>query len=254
MEKRFYNFTDFFEWYMRKATVKYGTEAEIYKLDGEVYKVFNSSFGERNEESIETIGKMNSRYLTIPTCLLYLGFEYYGFVMDDAGDDLKTILNNQDLSFDKKYDILNQLREGLLYLEEMGTPHGDLSISNILYDGEYVRIGDVNNLIIEDSSKRLNYCGRSWFDAYGSYKTVDRLAYNLLTYLLLNFSTYDIRELIQYEKSNPAVFRKCLLDRPNVVFKPEIWVGYEQELLRGNKLILENKNIDKDIFLIDYLK
>ena len=34
----------------------------------------------------------------------------------------------------------------------------------------------------------------------------------------------------------------------------EILAGYKQELLRGNKLILENKKIDKDIFLIDYLK
>lgn len=254
MEKKFYGFNSFFEWYMRKATVKYATEAEIYKLDGEVYKIYNSSYGKRNEESIESIGDMNPRYLTIPKYLIYLGLEYYGFVMDDAGDDLKSILNSQDLSFDKKYDILCQLKEGVLYLEEMGTPHGDLSISNILYDGEYVRIGDVNNLIIGDSSKRLNYLGRSWFEAFGSYKTVDRLAYNLLTYLLLNFSTYDIRELIQYERKKPDVFRKCVLERPNAVFKPEIWIGYEQELLRGNKLVLENKEIDKDIFLIDYLK
>ena len=136
----------------------------------------------------------------------------------------------------------------------MGTPHGDLSISNILYDGEYVRIGDVNNLIIGDSSKHLNYLGRLWFEAFGSYKTVDRLAYNLLTYLLLNFSTYDIRELIQYERKKPDVYRMSIIERPNAVFKPEIWIGYEQELLRGNKLVLENKEIDKDIFLIDYLK
>lgn len=254
MEKKYYGFTDFFEWYMRNATVQYGTEAEIYKLDGKVYKIFNSSYGERNEESIEIIGKMDPRYLTIPIYLIYLGLEYYGFVMDDAGDDLKTILNTQDLSFDKKYDILSQLKEGLLYIEDMGTPHGDLSISNILYDSERVRIGDVNNLIIGNSSAHLNYCGRSWFRAFGSYKTVDRLAFNLLTYLLLNFSTYDIRELIQYERKDPDVFRKRVIDQPNEVFKPEIWTGYEQELLRGNKLVLENKTIDKDIFLIDYLR
>ncbi len=254
MEKRYYNFNDFFEILMRNAQVIYGTEAEIYKLDGKVYKIYNSSFGQRNEESIEEIGNMDSRYLTIPTYLIYLDFEYYGYVMNDAGEDLKKILNNQDLSFDKRYAILEQLRKALLYIEDKKTPHGDLSISNILYDGEYVRIGDVNNLIIGDSSKHLNYCGRSWFDAYGSYKTVDRLAFNLMTYLLLNFEMHDIRDLMQYERQNPAVFRKCVLDCPNEAFKPEIWTGYEQELLRGNKLVLKNKEVDKDILLIDYLK
>lgn len=254
MEKKFYNFSYFFEDLMKNASVSYGTEAEIYKLNGEVYKIFNSSNGNRNEESIETIGKMDYRYLTIPKYLIYLGLEYYGFVMDDAGENLKTILNEQDLSFDKKYEILLQLKEALFYLEKMGTPHGDLSPSNILYDGKNTRISDVNNLIIGSSSKHLNYMARSWYDAFHSYKTVDRLAYNLLCYLLLNFKTYDIRELLHYEKTDPAVFRVALLNRPNEVFIPEIWTGYEQELLRGNKLVLENKSIDKDILLIDYLK
>lgn len=254
MEKRYYNFSYFFEVMMRNATVKYGTEAEIYKLNGEVYKIFNSSYINRNEESIEMIGNMNPKYLTIPKYLIYLGLEYYGFVMDDAGENLKTILNEQDLSFDKKYEILMQLKEALLYLEKMNTPHGDLSISNILYDGNQVRISDVNNLITSSSSKHLNYLARTWYDAFLSYKTVDRLAYNLLSYLLLNFKTYDIRELLHYERNDPAVFRMALLNRPNEVFCPDIWTGYEQELLRGNKLVLENKSIDKDILLIDYLK
>jgi len=34
MEKRYYNFDDFFTSYMLNASVKYGTEAEIYRLDG----------------------------------------------------------------------------------------------------------------------------------------------------------------------------------------------------------------------------
>lgn len=257
MEKKYYNFNDFFTFYMHGATVKDGTEAEIYYLNGLVYKIFNSSFGERNEETIETIGKMDPKYLTIPLSLIYLGslgYEYYGYVMDDAGDNLKNILMQEDLSFDKRYEILSQIKEALLYLEKLNAHHGDLTLVNIMYDGKQARIGDVNNLMIGESTLRPNYLGRSWYRAFGSYKTVDRLAFNLMTYLLLNFSPYDIRELMHYEKSNPEVYRKCLLDRPNETFKEEIWMGYEQELLRGNRLVLKNKDIDKDILLIDYLK
>ncbi|MCX4366147.1 MAG: hypothetical protein OSJ70_10320 [Bacilli bacterium] len=257
MEKKYYNFDDFFTSYMRNASVKYGTEAEIYHLDGKVYKIFNSTFGDRNEESIETIGKMDSKYLTIPRELIYLGFlgyEYYGYVMDDAGDNLANILKTQDLSFDERYEILCQIKEALLYIEKMNAHHGDLTLANVLYDGKIARIGDVNNLTVDNATPRLNYLGRFWYRTFESYKTVDRLAFNFMTYLLLNFSLDDIRELLPNERNNPMAHRMNVLDRPNKVFDEDIWSSYERELLRGKKLVLENKDIDKDMLLIDYLK
>lgn len=255
MEKLYYDFNDFFESMARLKKVIYGTEAEIYFKDTQVYKIFNSSFSTRNEGTIEEIGKLDPKYLTIPTFLIYLGnifkYEYYGFIMDNAGNNLKDILLNEDLTFDKRLDILNQIKEALLYLDDKGLHHGDINLGNILYDGEYARLGDVNNIIMPGSTVHANYFERMWYDAFLSYRIADYLAFNLLTYLLLNFSIEEIRDILKWEKNDPRSFRYMIISKPNKVFDNDIWENGVKELIYSKRLA---KNGKEDILLIDYLK
>lgn len=250
MEKKFYTAEELFNELLEDKSYIRGTEGDIYFFEDEVLKLYNYAYEPKNEDSIEDLSKLDSSFLTVPKSLVYVDSEYSGYFMQYAGYSLEFLLMDTRIDFESRIMIAKRLKEIALYLKQQGIAHGDISLSNIFKDGEHVRLGDVNNIIIGSSTPRLNSLARVWYRYYLDYQMVDTLAVNYLTYLLLNFKTEDLEYL-----ARDLVFTlptlNTILNEENQVFDNEVCRDVKKLLYTDYR---ECKNNMMNLYLIDYLK
>lgn len=254
MEKRCYEWNYFFDYIIPKLPIiGEGFESKVYKSSEEIWKIFYYTFCDRNEKNIEAIGSLNGDYLTVPHALFYLNNEYFGYAMRDAGCDLEKMIVTKDLSRETILDILEQLREIIDYLHSLSLSHGDIKFDNILVQDGHVRLGDINNLIYPNTATNLNVLHSLWYDTWKSYSLVDIFAFNYLTFLLLNYSSSELREFIE----NNTVFLSMRtlneLASNNKIVDEKVW-QYVWGLLNGSILEAKKSYLKPDILLLDYLK
>lgn len=217
MEKSRYGFYTFFNEVVFGWKCMSCREGELYSKDGKIWKVFSSCFTPdlKCEENIEKISKLDSKYIAVPTRKLYLDDEYYGYQMDDAGLSLDKYILKNNPSFDIIINILLSVKEAILYLVDLDVIHGDISLSNIFVDESdefHIRLGDVTSMIFPGDQKyHIKFLHEYWYKYYGDIKVIDKLAYDLLTYLLINYYGDSLNTVVSNSNYNfPDVLK--LLD------------------------------------------
>lgn len=256
MEKRCYDYNYFIEHIISKLPLlAEGIESEIYKSGTEIWKIFHYNFCDRNEANIENIGKLNGDYLTIPVALFYLSGEYFGYAMCDAGIDLEKIILEKNLTRNEILDILGQLKEIITYLHSLSLAHGDIKFDSILLKNGHVRLGDINNLTYPNAIPNLNILHKTWYEIWKSYQLIDIFAFNYLTFLLLNYSSSELREYLKYNVSFSSVrILNIVASRTsNSIVDKEVW-NYVCDLLNGRTAESKKSYLKPDILLLDYLK
>lgn len=254
MEKRYYEYDYFFESIASRLTLlATGFESNVFKSGEEVWKIFRKGFSDRNEQNIEAIGKLNRDYLTTPIALFYLSGEYFGYVMDDAGDDLAKSILNRDLTRNEILDILGQVKEIIVYLHSLSLCHGDIKIDSILLKHSHVRLGDINNLTYPNAIPNLNVLHQDWYDIWGSYQLIDIFAFNYLTFLLLNYPISELREYIKCNMVFSSMRTLSDFTTDNKIVDKEVW-GYVSSLLNGRIPTSKKSYLKPDMLLLDYLK
>lgn len=250
MEKYCYSTEELFGEILAHKQYKRGTEGDIYFLEDSVLKVFDHTYYSKNESTIEKIGELDPTKLTIPQSLLYVDSEYAGYYMQNAGENVESLLGKQKLSYADRINVAQSLKEISLYLKQKGMAHGDISFSNIFKDSEYIRLGDVNNLIIGSSTPRLNLLARYWYKYYHNYQLVDTLSINYLTYLLLLYKAEDLEWIVK----NVIFTTRCLdmlVAEETTIFEQDAWE--QEKRLLFTDVRQYNGEMD-DLYLIDYIK
>lgn len=202
MEKNSYDFYTFFSEVALAWKYMDTREAEIYTDGDKVWKVFHSFLPEnaRGEEHLEELSKLNSQYLTVPKRKLYLDQEYYGYLMDFAGTPLDKYWSEYNLTMNEKEYILKSLKEIVIYLRGLGLIHSDIRIPNVFIDDEdeylHVRLGDINSMIFPDSKGyHLNLLHEEWYNYYHDISVVDKLGFDLITFILINFDAAEVEDI-----------------------------------------------------------
>lgn len=257
MEKSFYEFYTFFSEVVFGLKCKSCREGELYYNDDYIWKVFSSCFTPelKGEEIILEVSKLDSDYLTIPTRLLYLDDEYYGYKMDNVGTSLdKFILKNKP-SRDFVIKILLDFKRIMVYLDSMGIIHGDVSISNILIDESdnyHVRLGDITSMIFPgiNSKYHIKFLHEHWYKHYGDIKVIDKLAFDYITYLLINFYDDSLEDILDNPDYNFNTVLE-MLSKNKGLFKNVC----APDILKDIACVQKTRSLEsKNTYLIDCLK
>lgn len=202
MEARSYNFYTFFSEIVFGWKCISAREGEIYINGDDVWKVFSSclTVEQKREEDIERIALLDPNMLTVPTMKLYLDHEYYGFLMRHAGMSLDEYIKIYNPSFEEKIVIAKRLKEITEYLKKNSLLHGDIKVSNIMFEksiNPIVRLGDVNNIIFPSTkSASVNNLSSEWMEFYSNINVIDKLSCDLVTFILLSYANYDLVNII----------------------------------------------------------
>ncbi len=254
MERRCYTYKQLYIDVLEEATIiAAGHEGEIYQFGDEVFKIFHNILNIKNQEYLEDISKLSEDYLTVPIAEVYVNIEYCGYTMKYAGRDLASTIADTDLSRSDIMDILKQLKTCVEYLHSISAAHGDIKLKNILLENGQIRLGDVNNLILKESTPHLNALHKEWYKKYPSFQLVDIFALNYLTFLLLNFPVSNLRRNIYRGIffSTPRDL-PCFINEKQGFVDDEVW-DYVRELLQGNTPESKKRYLKPDIVLLDYL-
>ncbi len=255
MEKCSYDFYTFFSEVVRMFKCISTTDGEIYISEDKVWKVFSSGFSldRKNEENLERNATLDPYMFTVPQKKLYLDNEYYGFLMTNAGISLDKYIKIYNPSFEEKIMILQALKKIIDFLSEHLLLHGDLRMQNVMVDhndNNHVRLCDINNLIYPDTTY-ANICNLHvfWQEFYRTMGYVDKLAFDLITYILINFSNVEIASICD----KPILIKEVreLLDSDNGYFKNTEFLKVKHDLVcKDEAKILKIPNT----YLIDCLK
>lgn len=242
-------------------------EADIFLCGDKVWKVFHSFIlpEMRDECHIEALSELRSDYLTIPKRKLYLDYEYYGYLMDNAGTPLDKYWEDNDLSRQVKVYILAKVKDIVEYLKGLGLIHSDIRIPNIMLDFKddklIVRLGDINGMIFPDSKVyHLNYLHEAWYHYYADIKVIDKLALDLITFILINFDEKEYRDIVNAFESTLEGSKdsKYFIDETRYLLKQDKGYFKDEEsfFIKRN---IANYNQDKKLtlpntYLIDCLK
>lgn len=255
MEARSYDFFTFF------SEVVFGwksfgtTDGEIYISDEYVWKVFSSSLKDdrKNEDNLERLAKLDPNMFTIPIRKLYLDKEYYGFQMNNAGLSLEKYILKNNPSLDEKIYILEMIKRIVDFLKENLLLHGDIRIQNVMVDKKddiLVRLCDINNLIYPNTTYTyINNLHAFWQEFYRVIGYIDKLGFDLITFILVNFSNEDIVRISDEAMLIDKV--RCLLDYDNGYFKKEEFELIKHDLVCKDK---EKRLKMPNTYLIDCLK
>lgn len=254
MESRYYDFYTFF------TEVVYGwksmsyNECEIYELAERVYKVFNYSAGKfaKDDRHLEELSTLDSNLLTVPVAKLYLDNLYSGFEMKYGGISLNNYLKTNNIEYDEKIDILKQIKNIILYLKSKGIVHGDLRFANTLYMNKKIRLTDLNGMIFPgEDPLRLNYLYYSWFQTINSPIFLDDLAFNLMTYLFLNYDEWELQGILDDSKGIRDDEIENILSVDKGLFDDEITDEVKAALM-SDKVAM--RHIRPNTFLLDHIK
>lgn len=257
MKKSCYDFYTFFHEVVFGLKCIGAREGELYFKDDFVWKVFNSCFTPelKGEEIIEEVAKLDGNYLTIPTCLLYLDDEYYGYKMDNAGESLNKFILKSKPSLNLIIKILKELKRIMIYLDQKNIVHGDISISNILIDESddlHVRLGDVTSMIFPgiNSKYHIKYLHEYWFNFYQDIKAIDKLAFDYITYLLINFYDDELEKILNEPNYNfDTVLKRLKMNKG--LFKNPL----APDILKDIACVQKTRSLEsKSTYLIDCLK
>lgn len=238
---------------------------DIYITENFVYKIFDKE--EDNyffkASHIKKFEHLDQELLTIPISFVYINGEFSGFKMNKCGLDLKTQFMNGTLTFEELINISNELKNIQLYLKKKYLIHGDIQLSNILYQNNKVTLTDINSMLrLSNWLNRSKFYGKFdggsvscpddyyfWALHYGE-EYLDYLATNFCTFLLLNYSQKEINDLNK-EYSEVRLYKKTERftdNRENKVFDDDIF-DYFIDAFSGNR-----KELYPCLYLIDHLK
>lgn len=254
MECQYYDFYNFFTEVVFGWKCQSYTECEIYELGERVYKVFNSTLGSwaKGNRHLEEIAALDPKLLTVPIAKLYLDNEYSGFEMENGGVSLVKYLNDFDMKTKEQMNILRQIKNIILYLKKKNIVHGDLRFANVLYKDKKIRLTDLNNMIFPgELPVRLNYLYSRWYDAADSEIYLDDLAFNLMTYLLLNYDLDNLRDILNNQKDVKIDEIENLLAVDEDLFEDEV-IDIVKLAFLGDKGAM--RHLKPNTFLIDHLK
>lgn len=223
-------------------------EGTIYFTKTYVYKVLYSHQTSLYFPSLmKSLSKFNSSLFTIPLFLLYFK-NNIGFVMENGGEDLWSLLLNDCLNFKEKKEIANQMKEICSYLDRKGYVHGDIKLENFLYRDGNLRLTDLNYMTKnpeKGDTIRMPDIYKTWYKRCKDGFYVDYLAINYCMYILLNF---DFNEIKAIERTTEwcdcfSYSYDRILDSKNKVFDNEIY----EKMLDSFKHT-EKKKINKGFF------
>lgn len=83
-----------------------------------------------------------------------LVFPFY--LMDYASDDLKTYMENNQITYSDKINLCLQIATGLKGLKDLGYYHRDLKPDNILFFNDIWEIGDLGLIVYRDDDERCD--------------------------------------------------------------------------------------------------
>lgn len=268
MKKEHYHSLESFKAKINPTSYMVSNEGCIYITDNFVYKIFYSSDLDSyycQKSNITSISRLSEQMLTIPVSLIYINNKYMGFKMFNCGNNLNNLFLEGKLSKEELIAISIQLKEIEQYLRKKSLIHGDIQLSNLLYQNRNVTLTDINSFIklpkwynfykkyfISTSggqSLRIPGDYYFWVRSYG-YEYLDYLAINYCTFLLLNYTPSEIDELNK-RAHECKIYKKTerfIDDAENKAFEDDVF-DYFVETFSGNK-----KKVLSDLYLIDHLK
>ncbi len=233
-----------------------GTEGTVFFIGDEVYKIFNDNFPPvlRDLKRFSKIANLDDTKLTTFKDFIHFldNGSLAGVVMPYAGVPLDEYIHAKVKSKDDMIEKLLQVKNIVLYLKKKKLVHGDLHIQNILVDDVGVcRLTDVNGLIFSrKQQKRLSNLYYLWLLTVKKYKLLDELAFNLLTFILLNYEIDEVKCLIEDATLEDNDYL-CYLVKDNHVFDKDVYEVFSG-VLEGDESAI--KALKPNTFLIDHLK
>ncbi|MCH5166476.1 MAG: hypothetical protein J1F35_01160 [Erysipelotrichales bacterium] len=256
MQVKNYSYTDFRNIVTSGFSHYPSRDGDVYVGADVAYKIYDQYMPPKNKREfrVEDIALLDEKFLTIPISKLYIDDVYSGFEMFNGGESLKSYLFKYSVSFDETINILNQLKDIIIYLSDNSLVHADVRLSNILYKNGHVRLTDVNGILFNgDIPLPYSFVPlfQNWYIVDGSVKMLDVLAFNLWTYILLNNSVQDTRKDVIYNIEFFLDDLRSVLDKDSGMFDNEVTSIVKNAILGDHSAI---KELKPNTFLIDYLK
>lgn len=256
MERR-YSFYTFFDEVVFGYQCKDTTEAEIYTQGDRVWKVFHSHVPiyRKHEEHFDDISDLDPEMFTNPIDKLILDNEYYGFLMKNGGIKLSDYLIANVTTRDENIKILERILLIIEYLKKRKLIHGDLRLPNILIDDDgIIRLTDLNNMIFPEDwncTIFLNKLHQIFFNNTGTLEYLDDLAFNLITYIMINYKYDELVAIIDEDAFIGYEVMCELLKQDRGCFDASAFEIVKGSLIGDKEAI---KALKPNTFLIDYLK
>ena len=226
--------------------------AEIFLNDDYVFKIFNSStpINRRKENYIDFLASLDPNLLTIPDRKVYINGEYYGYRMENGGSPLLDYIIDNNVNFDEKVKIVYVIKKIIKYLDAQGIIHGDFRLANLLYKEGIIRLTDLNSILFPgDKPYDMPTLHLWWYNSIDSSILIDNLAFNLLTYILLNYENTVIKWAM--ERGINAFNVSSVFDNDKNLFDHEVMDVVKNAILNKCGAM---RQLKPDTYLIDYLK
>lgn len=233
-----------------------GIESTVYRVDefDQVLKVL--VHGYRGFSSIRRIKALSELddlkdICTIPSALVYLDMNFIGYFMENAGISLREYILENNVSIQKRIELLKKIRTNLGILHDSGVIHGDLQPKNILINGDNVKIGDMNSVSFpKHRNGLLNEMTLYLAKYYGNNKAIDIQSFNYMCDCLLNIGNSGDSYYVY--AGAEAYDRYVYANINNKYFDDDIYE--EQRYIITNPKKVKKKALENSKYLIDYLK
>lgn len=225
----------------------HGIESTVYRYNDSAFKIFaGNEIDLFTKRRIINLGKLTALKddITLPTALIYIQShaffkEFIGYAMDYAGIDLNTYLEEENLPKDRLIELLKEAKKHLMAIHNSNCIHGDISLKNILINGEQMKISDINNMIFSIyRTTRHNQLSRIIKKEVGNNSSIDIITFNFYTYALLAGKERFVEQLLVYgPKMYEDIQNENYFSCP-IFFNDE---AYQQiEIIKSPKLALTN--------------
>lgn len=163
-------------------------ESNVFLYKGDIYKIFKEKkIDDMNnkEQKIRLLSTLKSDFLVLPKELLYNNGKFIGYTMDYVhGVTLNEYLFSKT---NQKIELLKKVKEAIEEAHYLGIILGDISIYNILVDGnQNIHICDIDNCCIDKFfHDNLKIFQQSYLLHHNYDKSFDYFVFNIETMNLL---------------------------------------------------------------------